>query len=250
MEIVSFNLSKKYSIFKDIKIKMPKDNVIYPVITRKGLWGKMEMSSLEKMLDTKKVYDLIDVGANVGLITLYLNSKRNLIENSYCIEPDNINFDCLQYNTREIKNCNLFNFGLDRIEGTKTFYKDVRNHGNNSMFKNQELQDAGYEKTNIKLVSVAEFFINKTFFNPIIYKSDTQGNDITIINNIPDIIWNKVNYAIIEVWNMNKEDLDKFLSRLSRFNKFIQGKTEISFEDLKSNILNLGSRQINIICGI
>lgn len=251
MEIVKFKLpTRNYSKFGGFEIKMPRDNVIYPQVHKKGMWAKMEMKSLEKFLDTTKSYDLIDVGANVGLITLYLNSKKNLIEQSYCVEPDDINFDCLQFNTKHLQNCNLFQFGLDKESGIKHFYKDVRNHGNNSLFKNQELEDAGFEISSIKLSSVKEFFNQINISRPIIYKSDTQGNDITIINNIPHEAWNKIEYAVIEVWNMNDENLDIFLDRLSKFSRFIQGKTEITYDQVCENIKNLKQRQINLICGL
>ena len=60
---------------KDIDLYVPCDNVIGKQSVINGSWEKNKLDHLEKLIDNKKKYVLVDVGANVGLFSRQCLSK-------------------------------------------------------------------------------------------------------------------------------------------------------------------------------
>lgn len=73
---------------------------------------------------------IIDVGANIGLFSLYMNKKTNGKANIFAFEPAKEIYDTLQQNLTEhqlLDSVKAFNFGLADVKGEKTFsyYKNL-----------------------------------------------------------------------------------------------------------------------------
>ena len=237
--------NKDWKKFFGKEIKIPKDNTIFPKILKER-WGSTEISIISNYIDKDKEYELIDIGANVGLVSLIMNDSFN-IQNTICFEPDKTNYDCLKTNLDGI-NCNIFNFGLGNNNESLVFYKDNLNNGNHSIYKNKELIKHGYTTATVEIKTPDQAFKNIIIKNDIIYKSDTQGNDVKIVNNMPDTIWNNVELAWLEIWLLDYNDMEKFYEKLSQFKIFYHKKREISLDQLKNNINNLKGKFTDIIC--
>lgn len=79
------------------------------------------------MLDKVKINSgdtIIDCGANVGEIFIYLNSKFDSI-NYVAFEPDSKVFECLKLNTKNDKNVKIYNTALSCDSVKKKFYLDT-----------------------------------------------------------------------------------------------------------------------------
>ena len=237
--------SNDWKKFFGKEIKIPKDNIIFPRMLKKR-WGSVELAIISNYIDKNKDYDLIDIGANVGLISLILNDSFK-IQNTICFEPDKINYDCLKHNLDGI-NCSIFNFGLGNKNETVVFYKDNLNNGNHSVYKNKELIKHGFTTTTVDIKTPEYAFNNINLKNSIIYKSDTQGNDVKIVNEMPDTIWKNVELAWLEIWLLDDNNMETFYEKLSQFKIFYHKNQEISLDKLKNVISNLKGKFTDIIC--
>ena len=106
------NSKSEYFEFKKIEIKIKKncklgnkntnlltriDQVITPNLLKKGEWEYFIIKFILKFAKNKKAkYDFIDIGANIGLITKQLVTRKNFIKNFHCIEPEIENFNILK----------------------------------------------------------------------------------------------------------------------------------------------------------
>jgi len=114
----------------------------------------------------KKDLTIIDVGANIGVVTQYM---REFAKKVYCIEPSDEHFEALKQNKEYNKwdNVEIFNFAIDDKNGETTFYRSKNNRTCNSLacrFHDEEVQkvqtksfDKFFEENNIGEVDFIKF---------------------------------------------------------------------------------------------
>ncbi len=229
-KILGLKLSKKTVIGKkgDI-IFLPNDVQITWQLMRYGELNYPISKIIKTKLSKTKKYTFIDIGANVGLVSIQINNENNNIEKYICVEPVKNTFDCLKKNTSNLNNSVLFNFGLGKKNEVKKIFVDESNHGNasleKSMMKLSKYKNYYTERIMIKSV--------KTFFSQIkkqirgknlIIKIDTQSFDELILSLIPmEVIKDTVllNYELTSVKGVKKPKIseDGFIKRIMQFKK-------------------------------
>ncbi len=188
---------------------------------------------VDKVLDLTKPhfqYNLIDIGANTGLLARSLLNKLKNIQNTFLIEPDKENLFCIRNNLKNFRNINVSDFALDVTDGDKKLFIDKNNKGNLSF--NYEMMTLKQDKLNF-MNSKDNYEIVRTksisdYFNEIkndcrnIIKIDVQGYDEVIFQEIPDEILNKTDVLIIEITPLKSKifDKQKFNSKLKCFKKY------------------------------
>ena len=92
--------------------------------------------------------DVIDIGANIGLVTLgikrllEINNKNNYINNFHWFECNNDVFNYLKYNTTEHNDIILYNFGLSDTSQIANMEIKSYNYENKGLIpKKYESQD-------------------------------------------------------------------------------------------------------------
>ena len=64
-------------------------------------------------------YNLIDIGANTGLLTRCLLNNLSNIRNCFLVEPDPDNLFCIKNNLQNFENINTLDCALDLSDGEK-----------------------------------------------------------------------------------------------------------------------------------
>lgn len=188
------------------------------------------IDQVNKLSNENTEYNLIDIGANTGLLTRCLLNNVNNIKNSFLVEPDRDNIFCIENNLKNYKNINIAKLALDVEDGEKKLFIDQNNKGNLSFnFEMMKLKqdklsfinsEDNYQIVNCK--SVKKYF--KQIKNGLknIIKIDVQGHDEVIFQEIPEDELSKTDILILEVTPLKSKILDKnkFNSNLKFFKKF------------------------------
>ena len=137
------NSNSKYFEFNKVVLKIKRDSafgkknafitsridqLITPNILKSGKWDYFIIEFINKYcLKKRSKFNFIDVGANIGLISLQLINTNRYIKNYFCVEPDIQNYNILKENlsVNKTNNINTYNYAL--IDGknkkkTKNIY--------------------------------------------------------------------------------------------------------------------------------
>jgi len=173
--------------------------------------------------------DFVDVGANIGLITLGIKEMlRNSFPNKnilkyHCFECNPKTFQCLEYNTSFYENMYNYNFALSNQFGICEMSVNLCNWGGNfiSNLNNQEQIVNPYNvnhimvpKTKIAMIpldSLLSVFKNKVGC----IKMDVEGFEKYVLEGAQQLIIRDKPMIVIEVWPEQKEWIDNFLSSLN-----------------------------------
>ena len=176
-------------------------------------------------------YNLIDIGANTGLLTRCLLNNLSNIRNCFLVEPDPDNLFCIKNNLQNFENINTLDCALDLSDGEKKLFIDQNNKGNLSL--NYEMMTLKEDK--LSFMNSEDNYINvktkniKNYFNDIrnennnIIKIDVQGYDEIIFQEIPRDVLIKTDILFIEITPLKskKFDEEKFSLNLDLFKTYI-----------------------------
>ncbi|MBB6022760.1 FkbM family methyltransferase [Paenibacillus sp. JGP012] len=187
---------------------------------------------------------VLDVGANIGMFTLFLNT---ICTNSttYCFEPILPIFKALESNLKHNNiNANYYNVGLSNQSGEANFiyYKqfpgisgqfvdpiknlnEAKNNVQNILNENQKRSAAieskinqyvdqfyKYENVTCRLRTLSEIIKENRISKIDLLKIDAESSEYLILEGIKKTDWLKIEQIIIEVHN--EELLDKISSLL------------------------------------
>lgn len=188
----------------------------------------------------KKPLVLFDIGANIGLMTRQLMHELPNIEAAVCYEPHPLNFQLLSQNLAHLQDCHLVQAAVGAVAGQMTFYEDMHNIGNYSL-NIDAMRGREYRTSIVECVRACddEFLsrlTSETARLPIIWKSDTQGFDETIVTSLSDDFWNRVPVAVMEISRINRPKFDatRLASILELFpvRRFGSRSEQLSVEDV------------------
>ena len=195
-------------------------------------------------------YNLIDIGANTGLLTRCLLNNLSNIRNCFLVEPDPDNLFCIKNNLQNFENINTLDCALDLSDGEKKLFIDQNNKGNLSL--NYEMMTLKEDK--LSFMNSEDNYINvktkniKNYFNDIrnennnIIKIDVQGYDEIIFQEIPRDVLIKTDILFIEITPLKskKFDEEKFTLNLDLFKKYI---TSNGNQLTKNEVIQITKRQ-------
>lgn len=208
-------------------ISLPFDVSTLSILFKKNDWHTDTIDRLNSDLDKTKSYTVFDVGANVGLFSRQILNSNIQISRLHCVEPDHNNFDFLKANLstyEQITEIEYHRYALGEQNQKTLFYRDPLNVGNYSL--NQSAVLKNQEIIEVDVVSTNNFFLeNATGNKRLIIKTDTQGFDEKIITLIPDSVWERVDFAIIELWGVDNKSFDEkeFIRKIEQFKKVFLG---------------------------
>ena len=225
------NLNEKTTLGKkNEKIFVTNDSYQTWYIMNDKKFHQQFIDQVNKLSNQNTEYNLIDIGANTGLLTRCLLNNVNNIKNSFLVEPDRDNIFCIENNLKNFKNINIEKLALDAEDGEKKLFIDQNNKGNLSF--NFEMMKLKQDKLsfmnsedNYQIVhckSVKKYF--KQIKNDLknIIKIDVQGHDEVIFQEIPEDELSKTDILILEVTPLKSKifDKNKFNSNLKFFKKY------------------------------
>lgn len=223
---IYFKLTKKeYAIFETKfgqKIKIRVNSTDLMALTH--VWLIEEYA--KKNFDIKSCDTVIDVGAHIGLFTLYA-SQSCKIGNIYSYEPVKENFEILKenMNINNLKNVKIFNLAVSNSNSTITLFMNNDESGH-SMFSESS------ENIIVKSTSLMKIFDDNKIKECNFLKLDCEGAEYEIIEKLPSTYFEMIEKIIIEyhMVDSHPELLEKLQNKLSANNfKF---ETKILFSDI------------------
>ena len=179
-----------------------------------GVYEEEELNLISNIID-KEIF--IDVGANIGNHTLYF---RNSFKKIYSFEPHPKTYKLLQFNTEDIPNIEVFNFGLSNLKKKlNILFQSVKNVAGQG-FQNEHKQ--GHE------VFFERFDDLYNFENSISFiKIDVEGNELDVLRSMKKNLENNSPIISLE-FDMknftNNNEIISFLRELG-YKKFYFFKT-------------------------
>jgi FkbM family methyltransferase len=127
------------------------------------------------IFNTKTDMVVIDVGANIGVVTQYM---RNFCSKLYAIEPSSEHYEALKKNKEfnEWDNVDLFNMAIAGKDGEVTMHKLSQNRTCNSY-----TNDYGQEKETVKAQTFETFFKENNIDSVDFVKFDVEGAEDDIL---------------------------------------------------------------------
>ena len=223
---IYFKLTKKeYAIFETKfgqKIKIRVNSTDLMALTH--VWMIEEYA--KKNFDIKSSDTVIDVGAHIGLFTLYA-SQSCKIGNIYSYEPVKENFEILKenMNINNLKNVKIFNLAVSNSNSTITLFMNNDESGH-SMFSESS------ENIIVKSTSLMKIFDDNKIKECNFLKLDCEGAEYEIIEKLPSTYFEMIEKIIIEyhMADSHPELLEKLQNKLSANNfKF---ETKMLFSDI------------------
>lgn len=128
---------KKYFYDSAKSIYVSDDTLIitpYTFLSNGELWEKESIIDFYNLIDDKS-YNIVDIGAQSGLYTLYAKYKPN--SNFFAFEPFQNTYDLLNKNLliNQIGNVKTFNFALSDMEGVSILNTCANHNGLHTMGK-------------------------------------------------------------------------------------------------------------------
>jgi FkbM family methyltransferase len=178
--------------------------------------------------------DILDIGANIGLISLGIIKKakeKNInLNNIHCFECDNQLFNILNHNMSYFNNVNLYPFAVAHKEilcnlsllndnhGCNYIYNTIDEHGTKyhdySMLFNQ---DKHVKRNNIFILGTSLDNIIYNFKNKIsIIKIDVEGFEVNVLNGARQLILKHRPIIIVEIYEkINLKSVINFFEEIN-----------------------------------
>lgn len=181
---------------------MPEHRDQHVHYTRKEWSEEPYFCEVVEYLKQKNIKSFLDIGSNVGEVANVLSDQINTLVYFYLIEPQKDNFAFLKDNTKQLKNCTYFNFGIFYGKREAELYQDP-SWKNVGAYTVEVLQNqfCSIGET-IKLCTLEECNIPVVDFAKI----DVEGAEYNIIENSEYL--KSVPYIDIEFHNWNIKHIE------------------------------------------
>lgn len=221
-----------------------------------GCWDLVKVHWLREALrDVKEGVAIVDVGANFGLITRQFLAENKSIRLAFCYEPHPHHFSLMKHNLSGVRDVRLIPYGLAPESGVVPLYREDTNFGNCS--SNQAVVTGKLDSIKANMLCADTERSKWESWHPsgkFVYKSDTQGSDMSIATSIELSFWDRVQCAFFEVWSggIDTFDEDALIAVLDRFpNKLFDSdhNTNLSSADILSWIKAKGKpKEADLLC--
>jgi FkbM family methyltransferase len=193
-------------------VELPLDAAITPYVLRHGCWQPEEVAFFGAHAPPHDCV-LIDVGANIGLVTRQLMHRLPCLAAAVCFEPHPGNFRMLECNLAHLPNCHRVRAAIGRLDGELRFYEDLENAGNYSLNRDA-MRERPFRESVVRCLKADE----AALLGPLpaamrglqlLWKSDTQGFDEVIMTALPDAFWQRVQAGVMELWRIERPAFDR-----------------------------------------
>jgi FkbM family methyltransferase len=203
---------------------------MYEHVRRSGSWDTLSSfflaKGLTKSVGKRRKAVFLDIGANVGLVTLQTYNYSHVDNDFLMVEPVPNHVKALKQNTRNLRLKNkveIFDFALAATDGISFIHTEKGNHGN-SGFLSSAFSDNNGAVTEVRLKNSRDFFLDElSSYDIIVLKSDLQGMDAEVLAQVPVELWDKVERAVIEVWSLpeiNEGHVERLVNRSWKSHSF------------------------------
>lgn len=188
-----------------------------------------------KKLSIKEDGIFLDIGANIGYFSLLL-SKTFPKSEIFSFEPIEINFRFLNSNSKNIKNINIFNLGLNNKNEIVGFGMPIDNiDGNTGLFS--AVNYKSIEKFAF-CIRLDDFFKGEIIKKNVIsyIKIDAEGMELSILEGMRDLI--KLMKPIIRI-SLNTSDTITYKLNINAIKEFFIGIENYKIYDVNGENVSL-----------
>lgn len=193
-----------YKLKKELLSKINKIITLTIIENRKKYNIKLRLQDIEIFYEIfyHKAYRLnglqqtegaiLDIGAHIGLTTIFFHSQIEENLRHVCIEPSIRNYKLLRYNVKNIK-CETLNIGISNFNGTANFSNNTQFLYNYKILKNKN-----HRGDTVKVMTIEDLLSSQKIYKISICKIDVEGEEKNIFNS--NIQWlSKTNNLLIEL---------------------------------------------------
>lgn len=207
------------------------DTVVFGNVKRNNVWDAKGIARTLYAIKPEKIYDLIDVGANIGLFSIQImdclraTGRAGNIQAIIALEPVPL--------IRRIAQANFAAAGLDpsalqeralgRERANLQIFLDAGNGGNNSLLPDQ-VPNQLLEAITVQVDTLDGVIEERktAIKNDIVLKVDVQGFEADVILGISNALWQKVSVLLLEFTpsafaKLAPEDVETLFARLEHF---------------------------------
>jgi FkbM family methyltransferase len=218
---------------------------------------------LQHGIKIKECATIFDVGANIGLFSLYIKEKFQTSK-LYAFEPAPATYAVLDLNMKKLsKDIKTYNFGLSDTNAPQTFYyypgysvisgcyadqqrdADIIVSGMMATNKNNDKPEKISRLVNNRLskkiayqcqmITLSSVIKNEQIMKIDLLKIDVEGAELAVLHGISQNDWEKINQIVMEVHN--KEDLNIITEILTSKNFLLHIESDKNLK--KSGIYNV-----------
>lgn len=195
--LLYFDALKKDPILmlkNNLKIKLRKNSTDIYAFTNIWIWEEYK----NKILTIGKNDTIIDIGAHIGLFSLYA-SQFCTDGKIYSFEPMKLNFDLLSFNINlnKIKNIKSFQKAVSNESGILKLYLNSDGAAHSVFQKGETYEDV--ESTTLKEIMDSN---DIGFCN--LLKLDCEGSEYIILNSLPESYYQRIQNIVME-YHLAKE---------------------------------------------
>lgn len=211
-----------YQYDKHIKVKLYTDRQLSKLIYC-NQFEKDEFSFMEHYI--KPGYVVYDIGANIGLHSLYLSNMIGPNGRCYSFEPTRGTFDSLNENVKlnGFTNIETLNLALSDKEETLQIYKSTNGYDAwNSLGGFQKIGNNQYDLENVSCIPMDRFLeLYPEVRHPDFLKIDTEGWELHVLKGAYNLLKNEAPVIMMEyaqrnlnLTNTKQSDLYDYLTSL------------------------------------
>ena len=186
--------------------------------------------------------DIIDIGANLGLVTLGIkrllelnNAENNYINRFHCFECNDDTFSYLKYKTSAHNDIILYNFGLSDAPQIANMEINSYNYGCNmikEIYDNSnngvEILEYDFQKINKHTITEKKMFISlmplDLFYNVFekkisVIKIDVEGMEYKVLLGAKNLIEKYKPVIIVEIFDQNLIKTNELMTSYNYTNK-------------------------------
>lgn len=209
---------------KDEEIDLSQSQLFNNHLNTKGSYAEflveqLNTHNLKKFFNNKNDLNVLDLGGNIGLWTLYL---APICKSITTVEPTishcEVAIDLFKLFDKK-KNINLFNGGISDIDGFKDFCIGSINSTMNSFYKH----DSHNQTINVKTFKLKSF-IKKLNHRIDFIKMDIEGSEQQVVldSDFDSFIYDNVENIYLEIHESLGADYQKIYDRLKQLNYNIE----------------------------
>jgi len=232
-----FNGVEVEAKFYKLKVKLHIEDWIQENLYFLGEYETAELKSMEQFISKEGVF--IDVGANIGLFSLYASQFTNQV---ICFEPFPQNFNSLKQNIKlnNLPNVRLENRAIGETEGVINLYYDDQEK-NLGMVSTKPLENG--IKKEVKVVSLDSYLMSESISNIDFIKIDIEGFEYQALLGMRSTLETYHPTLLIEILDQggstNQDNkCDNLLKELGYKKYFIDDEGGLSEREVNRNRMN------------
>ena len=244
--MLSYYLLSRNKIIKILKWKLKYDSQqkAHVLSILKEIWieNSYEFTeSTHKILSKSAGVVIVDIGANIGISTLYFRSKYPKTE-IICIEASPINYDTLLKNIElnNVKNITPLNLFISNNSNTHKFFHDIEKSGSSFGYGYKDRTKKNLKEFEVKSESLSKLLVS---YQSLVIKMDVEGAEYEILK---DICLSPILPKIIEiVAEVSTRDSAQYKNLISIFEIYLNEGFNIQIKSDCADNRSIGNTKQN-----